>query len=296
MASRTGLARTTSSASTSSTASRRDDIRRRSDWDAAGDVGDTCSRCKRHLTLSASLAQALSPAHGLDDLSESSLLDANNILASTGIAGMLGLSTYDLIPHGGISGTPAGLSSAPGHLGAADCPDTANPNESTVPLHLNSRMLVRTRLMDLLNAHNPPARPSSRSSSHSAVSGEVKGGDGTINHPLCSQCTNDMLSLMEAELSLLRTERGALGHVASALTAAERAPSRTSGGSDSGASSLASVTLPDLLAQERKMRDELICFEREKEVLEAELRTLDEQDAQLKTEEDECVLSPSCLI
>lgn len=103
-----------------------------------------------------------------------------------------------------------------------------------------------------------------------------------------------MLSLMEAELSLLRTERGALGHVANTLASADaqrhKAPPDSSEYNSRSPSPSFIDLLPDLMAKEEAAHNALAQSEKEKYELEKQLRQLDKEETQLQQEEDEYVI------
>lgn len=158
---------------------------------------------------------------------------------------------------------------------------------------LSSHLALTTSLFDLLSqtrppeSWTPPAETPLTSASSRLTQKERKrkarlpiGLNGTlcsaIDHPLCGECTNVLLSVMEAQLEEVRRERDAYMAFESELQRGEEEPESREA---------ISVEIQQLTLQAEESRGELKAAKEEEAAVEAELRALDEEEGKLEEEE-----------
>lgn len=158
---------------------------------------------------------------------------------------------------------------------------------------LSSRLALTTSLFDLLSKTTPPTDwvPPTESPL-TAVSSKLSqkerkknarlplGPNGlltsAIDHPLCGECTNILLSVMEAQLDEVRRERDAyMAFEAELERGEEQQESRES----------ITAFIEKLKIQSEETKRELEVAKEEDAAVEAEMRALDEEEKKLEEEE-----------
>ncbi|EPQ29019.1 uncharacterized protein PFL1_03309 [Pseudozyma flocculosa PF-1] len=224
----------------------------------------TCQKCRQPLLLSPTL---------------SSELDLNQ-------------SAYDLIqdsfiahPHRSHPHRHASSSAAAAQLGhTPHAITTTSPSSPASPAatgtdaqgSLSARLLASSRLFDLLShPHLPHASTSDPSTA--------------IDHPLCNECTDALLEIMDDQMANIRKERDALLAFESECKRYGVMPS-SKGTSDEQPSQQQQQQLQDLISQlatdEKQAKDDLELAESQRLSVEDELRALDQQERALQAEEE----------
>ncbi|KDN53611.1 APG6-domain-containing protein [Tilletiaria anomala UBC 951] len=294
-----------------------------------------CERCEKELSLSASLSNAistfdnaLSSSGSGSSPTGSARFDTSSALVATGITGLLGVSTYHLvpIPQGNSCTDQPSLSPRQREKSKAFPPERLRDGESaratgdTSGMEQNQRthesdskpransltanLAVRFKLLDLLNSHNPPEptpavdppdpwRKGSQSSGREHEAETVNGksdddvlrraGNRKIHHPLCRECTDQLLELMAAETTLLRKERDAFQHFDLVMSQYEQHQSEV------GVEDLEELKkeIKSLRDQEEEARRALYASEKERAEVEKELEQIAEEEKALEAEEND---------
>lgn len=101
-----------------------------------------------------------------------------------------------------------------------------------------------------------------------------------IDHPLCAECTNVLLSIMDAQLDELRRERDAYTAFEDEMRRREAAGE----GGDEGDLAL-QADIDRLVAEAEEAKEELLNAQRDAEAAEDEMQALEEQEKALQEEE-----------
>ncbi len=290
----------------------------------------TCQRCKEGLSVSASLQHAIDKfeharLHSGGSPGASGSFDTGSALAATGITGLLGVSTYDVIPRQPVlsprqqeksrrADADDGEAQPAPQGGSATASESKGSGAQTGPApaaavnsagDVTASVQVRSKLIDLLNSHNPPEptprpqvdrRLSSLSTASRRSQGGSSGGDPSkaksgkkeeqlkIHHPLCQKCTEQLLEIMNDEVARLRKERDAFLEFDDFVTKRQQQPEHDEPGE----------SLDEIREEVRALKEEqdaaekeLYASEREKAQLQKELDALEEEEKALAGEEEE---------
>jgi len=158
---------------------------------------------------------------------------------------------------------------------------------------LSTNLALTTSLFDLLSKTTPPPSwipptdsPLSAASLKLPPKDRKKravlplGVNGTltsaIDHPLCGDCTNILLSVMEVQLDEVRRERDAYKAFDDELQRGEE---------EKESRDVVAQEIEKLMIQAQETKGELEAARQEEESVEAELRALDEEEKKLEEEE-----------
>lgn len=140
-------------------------------------------------------------------------------------------------------------------------PPQSTPTPSTSKESPSNRLLHLNSLMDLLNSQSP------------------------IDHPLCVECTENLLVIMSKELEDLKKERERL--IIFEREFIRKGESGGPGGAEEGVELLKREILK-LGKAEGVARSEMSKLEKEREVLSLEKEMLEAEETALEAEEEEC--------
>jgi beclin 1 len=250
-----------------------------------------CQRCRQALHLSLSLSDDTAAGGALTQ-SAYDVIEAESVLLRPHpIQHKNGVSTGT-----GKQGPPPDeeLNFTSNRRESKDADTPAEPEvEGGSRNSLSSRSALTMSLFDLLSKTTPPSdwippneSPLKSISSNMTQNQRKKiarlplGPNGmltsAIDHPLCGECTNVLLSVMEAQLDEVRRERDAYMAFETELEKGEQ--------EQEGREEI-SAEIEKLTLQAEETKAELEAAKREEAAVDAELRALDEEEKKLEEEE-----------